>query len=214
MDLVHNHSSSSSIPVSDISPILQLASRSPRRRELLEQIGVRYTVVDATVDEARSVDEPADDYVLRLARAKARAGYAVASGAPTLGADTIVVLGEDALGKPCNKAAAMAMLRRMSATSHWVFTAVALYDGNRLESVIVKTEVYFKALSDDLIARYWDTGEPKDKAGSYGIQGMGAIFVDRIEGSYSGVVGLPLTETSELCQRFGIKSWNLAVTGS
>ncbi len=188
--------------------LLQLASKSPRRRELLDQIGVRYRVVVINVDETRDGDEGAEAYVLRLARAKARAGYDASPSSPTLGADTIVAVDNKILGKPDSAVSSAAMLRLLSGRSHRVITALAMCEGTRLEHRISCTEVHFRKLSATEIDSYWRTGEAADKAGSYGIQGFGAVFVERIHGSYSGVVGLPLQETAELCKCFGIPCWS------
>lgn len=196
------------------SPQLVLASRSPRRRELLAQIGIDCHCVDADIDESQLPGERAEIYVQRLARSKAEAGRALWLAAegnaalPVLAADTIVVLDESAgevlLGKPANRDEALAMLARLSANTHRVLTAVCLFDGVRSELLLSQTSVRFRALGAAEIAAYWQTGEPADKAGSYAIQGLAAVFIEHIEGSYSGVMGLPLCETGRLLERFGI----------
>lgn len=188
-------------------PAIYLASQSPRRRELLTGIGVDYSVIVADVDETRRSDEPAAAYVQRLAAEKVIAGWqrATALGMeprPVLGADTTVAVDGDVLGKPADFDEARAMLRRLSGRSHQVLTGVALSDGVRTEVALSATTVRFCTLDDDDIDAYWASGEPCDKAGAYGIQGLGAVFVERIEGSYSGVVGLPLFETARLLHLF------------
>lgn len=188
--------------------MLYLASQSPRRRELLAQIGVQHQVVAASIDESRRSGEPAEQYVQRLAREKAAAGWRQLpilglSAAPVLGADTAVVVDGDILGKPSDAADAQMILRRLSGRSHDVMTGVAICAGVSEQVRISRTRVWFRALDDDEIARYWNTGEPADKAGAYGIQGFAATFVERIDGSYSGVVGLPLFETAELLRLYG-----------
>ena len=189
---------------------LYLASGSPRRRELLTQIGVPFTVVSAPIDETPLPGEAPAAYVERLAQAKAVAGFAQADGAGVvLGADTTVVLDGQILGKPENREQALAMLGDLSKREHQVLTAVALTDGQRSISRCVSTTVRFRTISFEEALRYWDSGEPVDKAGGYAIQGLGAVFVSGIEGSYSAVVGLPLSETAELLEQFGVPCWQL-----
>jgi septum formation protein len=191
---------------------LFLASASPRRRELLAQIAVPCVTQIAAIDENPLPDEPAVAYVERLAREKARAGLAAlrdAHDAVVLGADTAVVLDGRILGKPADFAESRAMLQALSGRSHQVLTAVALAGGGREAARVVASEVSFRALSEREIEAYWASGEPCDKAGSYGIQGLAAVFVSRLEGSYSAVVGLPLCETAELLGEFGIACWQL-----
>lgn len=185
-------------------PVIYLASGSPRRRELLTQIGVEHAVIRADIDETPLPDEAPEAYVLRLAEAKARAGWAVsAKDRLVLGADTSVVLDGAILGKPADEAEAVAMLLRLAGREHEVMTAVAVVQDGRCESALSVTRVAFKAFDAAVAREYWASGEPADKAGAYGIQGLGALFVEAIHGSYSGVVGLPLTETGELLRRFG-----------
>jgi len=187
---------------------LYLASGSPRRRELLTQIGVPFSVVSAPIDETPLPGESAPAYVERLARAKAAAGLASLAGpAVVLGADTAVVLDGRILGKPENRETALAMLADLSGREHQVLTAVALDDGQRVHSLCVTSKVSFRAISADEAQRYWASGEPADKAGSYAIQGLGAVFVTGLVGSYSAVVGLPLSETADLLGQFGIACW-------
>ncbi|QWA29531.1 Maf family protein [Pseudomonas sp. RC3H12] len=189
---------------------LYLASGSPRRRELLNQIGVPFTVVSAPIDETPLPGEAPTAYVERLAQAKAVAGFAYTDGAGVvLGADTTVVLDGQILGKPENREQALAMLGDLSKREHQVLTAVALTDGQRSISRCVSTTVRFRTISFEEALRYWDSGEPVDKAGGYAIQGLGAVFVSGIEGSYSAVVGLPLSETAELLEQFGVPCWQL-----
>lgn len=192
---------------------LYLASGSPRRRELLSQIGVPFTPVAASIDETPLDAEPADAYVERLAREKAAAGLAVlrASGVEghlaVLGADTAVVLDGQILGKPQGQADALAMLAALSGREHDVLTAVAVTDGERCLSVNVASRVSLCPISPEQALAYWASGEPQDKAGSYAIQGLAAIFVKALQGSYSAVVGLPLSETAELLEQFAIPCW-------
>ncbi|MCE5977359.1 Maf family protein [Pseudomonas sp. JR33AA] len=191
---------------------LYLASGSPRRRELLTQIGVPFIVISAPVDESPLPSESAPAYVERLARAKAAAGLARVDGpAVVLGADTAVVLDGRILGKPENREDALAMLADLSGREHQVLTAVALDDGQRVHSFCVTSTVRFRAISTDEAQRYWASGEPADKAGGYAIQGLGAVFVTGLSGSYSAVVGLPLCETADLLAQFGIACWQSLV---
>lgn len=186
---------------------LLLASRSPRRAELLRTLGVAFRVIDVEVDETTRVGEAPVDYVRRLARDKARAGQAVAGGAslPVLAADTTVVLDGAILGKPLDDADARAMLARLAGRTHEVLTGVAVIDARGwLDDAVVATRVSFRALSPAEIAAYVASGEPADKAGAYGIQGLGGALVERIDGSYSNVVGLPLVETLALLDAAGV----------
>lgn len=176
-----------------------LASSSPRRRELLEQIGVAHQVVEAHVDEALHPDEAPELYVVRLALAKAQAGHAICSNWPVLGADTAVVIDGTILGKPRDRDNGLAMLARLSGRSHHVYTGVALVDAaGEAHTLLSVSAVTFRPISAAEAAAYWDSGEPLDKAGGYAVQGLGAIFIERLEGSYSGVMGLPLFETAAL----------------
>ncbi len=184
-----------------------LASGSPRRSELLTQLGVSFELLVTDVDETVRPGEAADAYVSRMASDKARAALMAmpARRAPVLGADTTVVIDNEILGKPADKAAAASMLRHLSGRDHEVLTAVTIGDGRRETTAISRTVVTFRALSDAEIDGYWATGEPRDKAGGYGIQGLGAVFIEAIEGSYSGVMGLPLFETAGLLNDFGYR---------
>ncbi len=182
---------------------LYLASASPRRRELLAQLGYAFEVIKVDVPEERQPAEAAEEYVCRLAVAKAEAGWqAGGNSLPALGSDTIVVLEQQVLEKPRDEADAARMLRALSGREHQVMTAVALAVAGQTHCQLVTTNVTFRALSDEEIAAYWRTGEPADKAGSYGIQGIAGKFVSRIDGSYSAVVGLPLLETDQLLHNY------------
>ncbi|BBR57175.1 Maf family protein [Klebsiella sp. WP4-W18-ESBL-05] len=182
---------------------LYLASGSPRRQELLTQLGISFEKVVPGIEEVRRPHEEAQHYVARLAREKAQAGVAlVCKDRPVLGADTIVILNGEVLEKPRDEAHAAAMLRMLSGNTHQVMTAVALADRQHTLDCLVVTEVTFRTLSDDDIAAYVASGEPLDKAGAYGIQGLGGCFVRKINGSYHAVVGLPLVETYELLSNF------------
>ncbi len=191
------------------TPDFILASASPRRRQLLEQIGARFVAEPVAVDETPASGEDPGHYVLRLARDKARLGWNRQSytGLPVLAADTSVVLDDEIFGKPASQQQALAMLLRLSGRSHRVLTAVALATTNGLDTRLSNTEVRFRSLTESVCRDYWRTGEPADKAGGYAIQGYGAVFVSAINGSYSGVVGLPLAETAELLQCAGIHCW-------
>lgn len=191
---------------------IYLASTSPRRRELLEQIGILFDQISAPVEEKISVSESPLDYVQRLAVDKAKAGLAEVQRlelklAPVLGADTLGILGDQLLEKPRDQQDAARMLRSLSGRTHQVITALALTDGSRIETAMSITQVNFRQLSDQEIADYWETGEPRDKAGGYAIQGLGAVFVQSIQGSYSNVVGLPLEACCDLLKRFNIPWW-------
>lgn len=185
-----------------------LASGSPRRGELLTRIGVRFVVVTAATDESRLPGEPADGYVTRLALDKARAGRGAVPGSdprPVLGADTAVVVADEVLGKPCDRDDFVRMMRLLRGRSHRVLTAVAVIAGGVERTALSTSRVTFRALEEEEIERYWATGEPLDKAGGYAIQGYGALFVAALEGSYSGVMGLPLFETGRLLEQSGIR---------
>ena len=178
---------------------LYLASGSPRRQELLTQLGLSFERLVPGIEEQRGPQESAEHYVSRLAREKAQAGVALASrDLPVLGADTIVILNGEVLEKPRDAGHAAEMLRMLSGNTHQVMTAVALADKQQTLDCLVVTEVTFRLLSEQDIATYVASGEPLDKAGAYGIQGLGGCFVRKINGSYHAVVGLPLVETYEL----------------
>lgn len=187
-----------------------LASGSPRRRELLRQLGYRFAVLSVDVDESAFAGEEAAAMVLRLASDKAMAGARLLTEQrrlPVLGADTVVVVGDKVLGKPLTCDEALHMLGLLSGCTHHVFTGVALAAAGQLKTVCSETRVTFRELGRAEMQRYWETGEPQDKAGGYALQGLGAIFVERVEGSCSGVVGLPLFETARLLQDAGIDGW-------
>lgn len=187
-----------------------LASASPRRGELLRQIGVRFEARPVAISEEPLTGEAPDAYVLRLAAGKAGAVAAALrpdEQAPVLAADTAVVLDGELLGKPADTAEAVEMLERLSGRAHRVLTAVALDCGNAVESLLSDSEVRFRATTADERLAYCATGEPFDKAGGYGIQGHAAVFVAGLRGSYSGVVGLPLFETAALLARAGVGFW-------
>jgi septum formation protein len=180
--------------------MLYLASKSPRRRELLQQIRVEFECVDVDVPEAPGVEEKPQDYAVRVAKAKARAGYArlQAREVWVLGADTVVTVDGLILGKPQDRNDSLRMLSRLSGRTHTVITAVALVGPGAELLEISCSEVTFREISAAEQERYWQCGEPADKAGGYAIQGMAAVFVKHLAGSYSGVVGLPLYETAKL----------------
>lgn len=186
-----------------------LASASPRRRELLTQIGVLFTVDPADIDESLLVQEAPLAYVERMAREKAQAVAVRHPGDTVLGSDTTVVCDGAILAKPVDRDDAVRMLTALSGRSHQVLTAVALVTGERVRSQVVTTEVRFRELSIDEIHAYVATGEPMDKAGAYGIQGFGAVFVADMKGSYSNVVGLPLTETAALLRQSDVPVWQM-----
>jgi septum formation protein len=188
-----------------------LASSSPRRRQLLAQIGVPFQVLEVEVDESIAPTEAPVAYVLRLAQAKAGAGLgrSIAAGAarPVLAADTAVVIDGEILGKPRDQADARRMLRLLSGRTHEVLTAVALATVRRVASCVSRSEVRFREIAQAEALEYWNSGEPKDKAGAYAIQGLGAVFVADLRGSYSGVMGLPLYETAGFLRSAGVPCW-------
>lgn len=198
---------------------IYLASRSPRRRELLKQVGVSFEIVllredlkrGPDVDETPHPEEQPELYVLRVACAKAEAaafytGRRAWSARPVLAADTTVVCDGRILGKPADRDDALRILKALSGRRHEVITGVAVAALDRLEQAVSVSSVWFRELSDQEIGRYVATGEPLDKAGAYAIQGRAAAFTTRIEGSFSGIMGLPLAETAELLARFGIET--------
>jgi septum formation protein len=184
-------------------PRVILASASPRRRELLSLVGIRHEVLPANIDESYQQGETPRQHAERLARGKALA--LAVDDALIIGSDTIVVVDGDVLGKPTDRAHAESMLRRLSGRSHTVMTGVAVRWGDRLASDLVEVDVSFRLLSDDDIAHYLDTGEPMDKAGAYGIQGYGATIVDRVDGDYFAVMGLPLNRLVRLIESLGFR---------
>ena len=187
-----------------------LASKSPRRKELLAQIGVRFEMLMVDVDESLYPGENSFDYVNRLAIEKAQAGAQLVKlgNVPVLGSDTCIVFNEEIIGKPRDESNALEILQILSGKTHKVITAVALCDTERCLSKVQMSKVSFRALSSDEIKVYVKTGEPLDKAGAYAIQGMAARFITHIEGSYSGIMGLPLYETAELLNEFSREFFN------
>lgn len=198
--------------------MIYLASKSPRRQELLDQIGIQFTVLDVPpqdtanadmIDETVLTNENATDYVNRLSRDKADCAWQFLTSRaiarhPVLTADTTVVLDDLILGKPQNREEAGEMMKRLSGRTHQVLTSVAVRNGDFFSQVLQTSSVTFAVLSSDNIEAYINTSEPYDKAGGYGIQGLAGKFIKHIEGSYSGIMGLPLYETSELLKKAGI----------
>lgn len=193
------------------SPRIVLASASPRRAELLQQIGIPFEVSAADIDETVHAGELPAAYVRRMALEKSAA--VALPGCITLSADTVVVKDTQILGKPEDEAQAVAMLLLLADGWHEVLTAVAVADGSTTAAEVVSTRVCFREVSASEAHAYWRTGEPRDKAGGYGIQGIGSIFASKIEGSYSAVVGLPLAETERLLRRFGVDTWRCRYDG-
>jgi len=190
---------------SSSNPLIYLASASPRRSALLDQIGVAHRVHPVDVDETARNDEAPEQYVRRLAVLKAETLWeqlAAAQRQPVLGADTAVVLDDQILGKPRDENDCVRMLRLLSGRTHQVFTAVALR-ASTCQSRVNVSDVTFRKLADEEIRLYWRSGEPADKAGAYAVQGRAALFIERIAGSYSGIMGLPLFETGELLAAIG-----------
>jgi len=196
------------------TPFVYLASESPRRRELLRQIGVPFEVLRVVVDETPHERESAVEYVRRLACEKACAGHRDAALAatrpPVLGADTAVVLDGQILGKPRDRTHALDMLAALSGRTHQVLTAVALAAGDATGVRLSASDVTLRGLDPAECSVYWDTGEARDKAGAYAIQGLAAVFVAGLKGSYSGVMGLPIFETAELLDAAGVPRWRAA----
>jgi len=200
-----------------------LASQSPRRHALLAQMAIDFTIQICAIDETPLAQEQPATYVERLAREKAQAGFEIqqACGASStnsattvvIGADTTVVSAGQILGKPKNQADAVRMLLQLSGRTHEVYTGVAVCNAKRMESQVVVSKVTFRQISPKEAHSYWQTGEPGDKAGGYGIQGIGSIFVERIEGSSSAVMGLPTLQTERLLESFNIDTWSLRVDG-
>ena len=181
---------------------LMLASTSPRRREILEALGLEFEVVPVDVDETPLAGEDSQAMVVRLAIAKAEAAPA-GTGLAVVAADTAVVVDGQSLGKPRDCDDCVAMLDRLAGRSHEVFTGVAVSTATGTRTALSATDVYFREIRRDEALAYWHSGEPQEKAGAYGIQGLGGAFVERIEGSYSGVVGLPVFETVALLEQAG-----------
>jgi nucleoside triphosphate pyrophosphatase len=192
------------------NPLIYLASASPRRSALLTQIGVAHRVQPVDLDESRAAGEHPKKYVQRLAREKADALWSSLTDAgrlPVLAADTTVAIEGEILGKPVDEQDALRMLSLLSGRTHQVYTGVALLAATGARDAVSVSEVQFRALSNDEARAYWRTGEPVDKAGAYAVQGLAAAFIQRIAGSYSGIMGLPLFETSALLAGIG---WSVA----
>jgi septum formation protein len=187
--------------------VLCLASVSPRRRELLSQIGVPYVVVAPDINETVQPGETPKQYVTRLAQEKALAIRRGGQQLPVLAADTTVVVDGEILVKPRDRDEGVYMLGELSGRAHEVLTAVALADSHGITDRLSSSTVWFRKVSREECLAYWETGEPRDKAGGYAIQGLGAVFVESLSGSYSGVMGLPLFETAELLRAAGIAYW-------
>jgi septum formation protein len=185
---------------------LILASASPRRSELLLQLGLEFEVAPADIDESRRAGESAEAFVVRLAVDKARAIACMPGNerALVIGSDTEVVVKGEALGKPANADQAVAMLSRLSGREHQVMSAVALVADGGIDTRLSISQVRFRKLAPNEIEAYWATGEPAGKAGAYAVQGLAAVFIERLEGSYSGVMGLPLFETADLLEKAGL----------
>ncbi|VAW72149.1 Septum formation protein Maf [hydrothermal vent metagenome] len=193
--------------MADRVPDLYLCSQSPRRRELLSQMEVTYLLLDVEIDETPIHEESPQEYVARLAKEKAFKGWQCSSrllNIPVLGADTTVVCNGEIMGKPLNEAQGLHMLTLQSGSLMQVFSAICLVNGKTLVQEMSQSSVLFRPLSSKEIKAYWSSGEPVDKAGGWAIQGKGAIFIKKLEGSYSGVMGLPIYETGECLKRFGI----------
>jgi septum formation protein len=188
-------------------PVVCLASVSPRRRELLAQIGVPCKVVGAHIDETAHPGEAPRDYVMRMARQKALTVHDRGEALPVLAADTTVVLDDVIYGKPCDRADGIAMLLRLSGRTHEVLTAVAVAAAREVTVRLSVSSVRFRPLTLQECSAYWETGEPCDKAGGYAVQGAAAVFIEALSGSYSGVMGLPLFETAELLRAAGVAYW-------
>jgi septum formation protein len=194
-------------------PLLILASASPRRSALLSQIGVPHRVVPSQIEERRIEGESIDQCVRRLAEHKALQVCARLTGSalPVLGADTAVVIDDAMLGKPRDRGEALEMLARLSGREHEVVSAVALAQRGTLNSRLCRSVVRFRPLAAEESEAYWDSGEPRDKAGGYAIQGLGAVFIETLRGSYSGVMGLPLFETAALLKAAGVPAAGVLV---
>ena len=184
--------------------MIRLASQSPRRAELLSQIGIPFETTPADIDETPLQGELPEDYVMRMAQEKARAVHHHYPNDWVLGSDTSVILAGKILGKPDNRDDAMAMLSALSGNTHRVLTSVSLLGSEEFHA-LSESQVTFRHLDQTEIESYWETGEPADKAGAYAVQGQAAVFISRINGSFSGIMGLPLFETAQLFTQAGIK---------
>ena len=188
-------------------PQIILASSSPRRENILRDIGIRFIKCPADIDESVLPGEKPDKYVRRMAEAKAKKIANKKKHKPVLGADTIVLIDGRILGKPKNREQALQYITLLSNRTHSVLTSVALVSRERCKSIVARAEVTFRKISKREAILYWKTGEPKDKAGGYGIQGVGGIFIDRIEGGHGTVIGLPVLETEKLLRLFNVETW-------
>lgn len=197
----------SRVPPARLPRPLILASASPRRAGLLERLGLSFTIVPSEVEEVRRPGEPPEEFARRIAREKALSVASRVGSGLVIGCDTIVVVDGDALGKPSDPAEARRMLGRLSGRAHQVISglAVAEQPGGRMEDAVVSTKVWFKTLTAGEIEEYAATGEPMDKAGAYGIQELGMLFVSRIEGDHNNVVGLPVFMLARILEKFGVK---------
>lgn len=192
---------------------LYLASKSPRRREILSQIGVKFTSIAVDIEECRSVNEAPEAYIRRLALEKAQAGWRILQHdgcplRPVLSADTIGLFNGQVLEKPRDVAHFIEVMQMLSGQTHCILTAVAMTDGVKQSVKYSETSVTFRQLTEREIVEYWKTGEPQDKACGYGIQGLGAVFVASISGSYTGIVGLPIEITTPLLAQFNVPWWH------
>ena len=190
-----------------IAGFVHLASSSPRRAALLDQIGVAFEVIAVDVDESRRSGESPGDYVRRVATEKSSRAIerlGASRRAPVIAADTAVVVGDETLGKPIDPRDALRMLALLSGRSHRVLTTVAIADGDREAAETSESRVWFRETAEDERRAYCASGEPLDKAGGYAVQGLAAVFIERIEGSYSGIMGLPVFETAALLREFGV----------
>ncbi len=187
-------------------PQIYLASGSPRRQKLLLQMGVLFQVVTQNVEEVSQAEESPEDFVIRLALEKAQDGlrHTDINHIPVLGSDTAVVIDNTILGKPQSHQHAIEMLMQLSGRTHLVMTGVVLMNQQQTFSAVSISEVTFSELDREICENYWRTGEPFDKAGAYAVQGKGAVFIENINGSYSGVMGLPVYETAQLLKQFNI----------
>ncbi len=190
---------------------LILASASPRRAHLLDRLFLSYRICPADIDESFRPGESIVEHIQRLARSKA--ATQTHTELPVLAADTLVVLNDEILGKPRHETDAVDMLCKLSGRMHTVYTGVCVANLSRSEEILSVSKVYFREIERSEAKDYWATGEPADKAGGYGIQGVGNIFVRRIEGSYSGIMGLPLCESEQLLREFGIDTWQHRMAG-
>lgn len=184
---------------------LILASQSPWRAELLRQLNLTFEQFSPSIDETKQPNESIDDYMLRMATEKAAIGYAAYPQHIVIAADTSAELDGQLLGKPQNLAESAAMLKQLSAKTHTILTSFAIFDGNKLHNEVVRTSVIMRPILPTEIEHYWQTREPTDKAGSYAIQGLGAVFVKEIKGSYSAVMGLPLFELANALMAYNVK---------